>query len=237
MNEVKAAVHVFATEAERVDIEWAWDERFDDGIKRGMECGDLRLGEFVRERQVAAELVHHVGISPLEQERILFGGESRGAAAGHLGLGHGGAERVERADGIGGEPVEIARVAGGNEGEEAAQLRQFEAVERNWRGEVAMGCEGGHKVSLRPAIGEAERWFDRGVKAVSAWGLGDVVPRCGKSVDVRWRDMLTGGQVPAEPGGAEIGEITRGRDIYGVAVKFHARRFAVNSNSSQVMVP
>ena len=237
MNEMETPLGILGAEAERVDAEGARDQGGDQGVQGRVELARLRLGEFARKCVVAAELVHHVGIAPVQQQRVLFGREAGRAAAGEIGVGEGGAERVERADGVGGKAVERPGVSGGYEGEEAAELRQFQTVECDRRGKVALGGEGGQKVGFRPALGQMEGRLDCRVKAVFAGRAGDVVPRGGKALDVGRRGRSATFHVPAEPVGAEPAQGTLRRVVDSVALESHVRGSADVSTSRQVMVP
>lgn len=89
MNDVETPLGILGAEAERVDAEGLWDQRGDVVLQNGAEAGCLRLGQFARQSVVAAELVHYIGIAPLQQQRVLFGRETGGAAAGEVGVGEG----------------------------------------------------------------------------------------------------------------------------------------------------
>ena len=167
--------------------------------------------QLAAERDVKAELVHHVGIAPARQQRVLTRVQSRLAALVQLRLGQRGAERVQCFDRPGCQRGQRVGLAQGRQRQEAAQPGQRQPVQRHRRlcrakaGEPIVQCLEIH------ALGQSEGRLDRAVQPVFARGGGDFMGGQGQAVNDRRVGPFARRSVPAQPGGAEIGQWTLGK--------------------------
>lgn len=221
MDHVEAAFVVFAHQGQFRERERLGHARHQGCVQDIADRWQVWLGQAARKRDVEVEILHHVGVAPLDKVGILPRAELCCAAFGKLCFGCRGTVGVERFDAARGQVIQLRCVPDRAQGEEPAQLGQIQPVKLHrgqGRAQIPYGL---FKVRLGVSGLQPERRLDCRVQPVFARGCGDVSYRQ-RALRVRHRAARE--HVPAQPAGGKLRpvRVLRRDIIQSETVKGHA---------------
>lgn len=133
MDQVEAALRIFAYEAEPVDDERPREDWREFDSECSLDLRNLFSGAFAGQRHVPAKLIHHEWIPPLRDISRLRCIKMGALITGDVGIIRHGAEAVELAHDLCCEQVKRVCVAVRCEGQKAPHLGESHRLKRDWR--------------------------------------------------------------------------------------------------------
>ncbi len=186
-------------------------------------CGGHRGRSLVwpqcaRQGQMKLKLFHNIGIAVNPQQFALPRGQHFGPAAGNFGRGQRRAVGVKCAHHFGGQILQIGAGRGGDQGQESLQQRKLQRGQGDLLqtgGQLFGGCA---KLGQIHPTRQPKRRLYRGVKAVFARSLRDILP-------IQHANRGQGaamGQIPAQPLRCSRCKFALGRGVVnGITIHLH----------------
>jgi len=170
---------------------------------------DPCLWQTPRQGQMKPKLFHHVGITPLQQQRVLPRAQPGGASARQFGRVGRGAKRVKITNTGLRNALHTVRFPLRAQGQKAAQKGQFQAITDSRRQRCRKLCRGLFQIGSALRVDQPKWWLQSAMKTIPAGCHGDVMQTRHEEL----AHLLAAHHIPTQPRCAEIGQGSFGRKI------------------------